>query len=481
MTSSLADCMGTLGGLRLESGRPWAEVAHAFQVADARAILEVGARARLHFLTRPRGGSKTTDLAAISLIALIEQAPQGSSSYAAAADADQAGLLIDAVRGFVLRNPSLASVLKVEARRIVATTTGAALNVLPADSASAYGLRPWLTVIDELSVWPSTSNSLGMWEALISAVPKVPQSRLVVLTTAGDPAHFSRKILNRARVSPRWRVNEVPGPTPWISEDDLEEQRGLLSESQYQRLVLNRWTASEDRLVRDEDLAACVTLDGPLEARPGTRYVIGVDLGLRHDRTAVAVCHAENVEDTDSRRVVLDRLIVLKGSREREVQLADVESAIAEASRVYNRAEVRLDPWQAIGLKQRLSARGVSVEEYPFSSQSVGRLAATLHLLLRDRLLALPDDEELIDELANVRLRETGPGVLRIDHDPGRHDDRAIALALAATALVEIGKPGKSIVQSPAQFDLSVPPQGSFTDQYGNPMSGDLPRIAGRR
>jgi hypothetical protein len=28
-------------------------------------------------------------------------------------------------------------------------------------------------------------------------------------------------------------------------------------------------------------------------------------------------------------------------------------------------------------------------------------------LLLRDRLLWLPDDAELLDELANVRLRET--------------------------------------------------------------------------
>jgi hypothetical protein len=70
-----------------------------------------------------------------------------------------------------------------------------------------------------------------------------------------------------------------------------------------------------------------------------------------------------------------------------------------------------------------------------FSAQSVGRLASTLMLLVRNRALALPDDAELIDELANLRLRETAPGVLRIDHDPDKHDDRAIALALAAHKL----------------------------------------------
>jgi phage FluMu gp28-like protein len=66
----------------------------------------------------------------------------------------------------------------------------------------------------------------------------------------------------------------------------------------------------------------------------------------------------------------------------------------------------------------------------------VGHLASTLHLLLRDRGLALPDDPELLDELANVRLRETAPGVLRMDHDPDKHDDRAITLAMAAHDLL---------------------------------------------
>jgi phage FluMu gp28-like protein len=87
-------------------------------------------------------------------------------------------------------------------------------------------------------------------------------------------------------------------------------------------------------------------------------------------------------------------------------------------------------------LAQRLRDKGIRVSEFTFSSASVGRLASTLHLLLRNRALSLPDDSELIDELANVRLRETSPGVLRMDHDTGRHDDRAIALALAAQGLL---------------------------------------------
>jgi hypothetical protein len=90
-----------------------------------------------------------------------------------------------------------------------------------------------------------------------------------------------------------------------------------------------------------------------------------------------------------------------------------------------------------MGLAQRLRDRGVSVEEWSFNAQSVGRLGQTLHLLLRDHRLALPDDEDLLNELMTVRLRESAPGVYRLDHDAGEHDDRAVSLGLAALALIE--------------------------------------------
>jgi phage FluMu gp28-like protein len=82
----------------------------------------------------------------------------------------------------------------------------------------------------------------------------------------------------------------------------------------------------------------------------------------------------------------------------------------------------------------------VQVAEFPFTAQSVSRLALRLHAVIRDHALELPADEELLDELANVLLRETSPGVYRLDHDAGRHDDRAIAVALAVDALLGDGR-----------------------------------------
>ena len=50
--------------------------------------------------------------------------------------------------------------------------------------------------------------------------------------------------------------------------------------------------------------AECVTLDGPLQYNPAHRYVIGLDIGLKRDRTVADVAHREE------RGVVLDRLAV---------------------------------------------------------------------------------------------------------------------------------------------------------------------------
>jgi hypothetical protein len=205
-------------------------------------------------------------------------------------------------------------------------------------------------------------------------VPKVQGCRLVLLSTAGDPSHPSHKLLAQAKASDQWRVSETPGPCPLIALEAIAEQRRLLPESQYRRLHLNQWTEAEDRLVSAEAQCDAVVLDGPQEPRVGVRYVIGLDVGLKHDATACATAHAET--DAGATRVVLDRMLTWQGTRLHPVKLDDIERAVLEASRRYSNASVRCDPWQAAGLGQRLSRQGVRVDEYAFGPQSVGRLAS---------------------------------------------------------------------------------------------------------
>ena len=164
----------------------------------------------------------------------------------------------------------------------------------------------------------------------------------------------------------------------------------------------------------------------------------------------------------------MDRQQTWAGTRSNPVKLEDVEAWLFEAHRRYNRARVVFDPWQAQHLAQNLRSRRIRVEEFPFSASSVGRLALTVHRLLKDHRLALYDDPELLDELANVRLVETAPGSYRIDHDSGQHDDRVISLALAAQRLVATaGKPRRDSTKMAEAFaqmsaELWKPSGGAF-------------------
>lgn len=451
--SRLDAALNLMGALVLEDGRRWGAAAQDFQWEDARAVLDPESETPYSFLTRGRGGAKTGDLAGIAVAAMLEQAPAGARLYGLAADRDQGRLLLDSITGYRDRTHALRGKLDIGGWRVAVPRRNVTLEILAADAPGAWGLRPYLTIIDELAQWPTTPGARTLFEAVTSAAAKIPAARMVCLTSAGDPAHWSHKVREHAREDDLWRLHEVPGPAPWLDEKRLAEQRRRLPESSYRRLFLNEWTAAEDRLTSIDDLRACVTLDGPLAPDERWRYVVALDLGITNDRTVACVAHAEPIvvrtaeerlawgrlvnEQVTGHRIVLDRIEVWQGSRKAPVQLDGVEEWIDTSARSYGRARVVVDPYQAVGMAQRLRSRGLQVTEHHFGQASNGRLASTLHLLLRNRALALPDDPDLLDELLNVRLRETTPGVMRMDHDPDKHDDRAITLALAAVHLLE--------------------------------------------
>jgi hypothetical protein len=440
----VTEAVDLLAALVIDSdGHRWGEVATEVQWSDACAVLDCDSPVRRHWIGRSRGYSKTTDLAAFTLVAMLCQLGDAARAYACAGDRDQARLLVDALGGLVARTPELAGALRVEVYQAVVERTGVILEALAADGPTAWGLRPSWVVADEVCQWKDTPNARQFWHAVTSALPKVPESRFAIITTSGDPASWSRRIYDAAVTEPElWRVSEVLGPPPWMPSRMVEAERRRLPASVFARLFENRWTASEDRLTDPDDLASCVVLEGALAPRVGVAYVVAVDLGLKRDRTAALVAHAEPVTrdgGVSGTKVVLDRIEVWAGHRLRPVRLEMVEDWVEQAARAYHKAPVIFDPWQAVGMAQRLAARGVRTVEFTFTQQSVGRVASSLHLAIRDHMLALPNDAALLDELANVRLRETSPGTMRMDHDPDRHDDRAVALGMAVHWLMQHG------------------------------------------
>ena len=73
----MSDALDVMSSLVLEDGRRWGDAALDFQWSDARATLDQDALP-YQFLTRGRGGSKTADLAGLSVAAMLTQAPVGA-------------------------------------------------------------------------------------------------------------------------------------------------------------------------------------------------------------------------------------------------------------------------------------------------------------------------------------------------------------------------------------------------------------------
>jgi hypothetical protein len=223
--------------------------------------------------------------------------------------------------------------------------------------------------------------------------------------------------------------------------------------SEFDRLVLNRWSEAEDRAISPEDFDAAAVkavAHGLAPAgikgggyrlhhpREGEKYIICGDIGLKNDATALAVCHKEALtEDRHGpHRLIVDHLERWQGGRRHHVQLVDVEKWLLTTSQEYNGAAVHLDPDQAMGTLQDLGRQGVRAQEFAFTLTSVGQVATALMQAFRNGQVEVPETPELRAELLTVKLRDSGHGVVRLDHDASGHDDQAVVIGMAAHLLL---------------------------------------------
>lgn len=434
-----------------DAGHRWGETAEPWQRADVCALLDADPQApRRHFITRPKDGRKTADMAAVHLAFLLEQMPRDGKSYALASDREQVGLLLDSMRGYQQRTPGLAGAFAVYENKVT-TTRGSQLEALPADAASAQGIRGYLITADELHEWLDTRPTRRLWQNVVQGLEKsLPDGslpRFAAITNAGSPQSLAGRARKVAVGSKHWRLSETPGPLRWKTLSQLEALReSCETDAEFERLHLNVWAEGPDRLASLEDIEACATLGGPLVPTPGLRYAIGVDLSLSRDLSAAAVCHTEASEErwvdgrlqVIGRRVVVDRLEVWRAPRGGRVDLGEIEMWLDSVARAYG-AKVVMESYQAAPIQQGLLRRGIEAELLQPTAASNSRQVVLLMSLLHDRAISLPDDADLIAELANTPIVESQPNVYKLGDQRVAglgHHDRTSALGIAVHELM---------------------------------------------
>lgn len=417
------------------------------------------------YLERPRGHSKTADLAAMATWALLSSQRQ-LLGLAAAADKDQAKLLRDAIARLVKMNQWLAEYLDVQAFRVVNRVTGSTLEIISSDAGSSYGPTPDFVLCDEVTHW---GENRELWDSLFSSAAKRANCLVVIISNAGfdEGESWQWKLREAARQEAGWYFHRIDGPqASWITPDRLEEQRRILPPIAFARLWLNEWSSGSGDALDGNLIDDAITLDGPTsEVEDGWSTFAGVDLGIARDASAVVVV-AKNVgwlEQKTKRKIrsstqaaLIDagyveaddefedvwhagsgRLKVVSVSRwkptaGKRVRVADVEKTIERMHSRYQLSEVCVDPWNAAMLVQRLDEKGVPIREVPFSGGNLRTMASALLEAFAENMIDLYNHPHLIPDLRKLRVVERTNGVRLVSpRTNDGHGDVATALSLA--------------------------------------------------
>jgi phage terminase large subunit-like protein len=182
---------------------------------------------RTVYIQIPRGARKTTIGAGLSLLHTFgHEKTNGGACILAATAEDQALLAFDEAKAFVTATRPLArsahiteSELQIEHRG-----SGSTLVAIPAEGDAQQGQTPYFVLIDELHVW----KNRRLWRALKTGMLKIPNTLLVIITTAGrgqdnlgfEEYGYAKRIASGEIVNPAYLpiIFEPPAKFDWRDE-----------------------------------------------------------------------------------------------------------------------------------------------------------------------------------------------------------------------------------------------------------------------
>lgn len=427
----------------------WAIISHLFPaieyVSNVRPEYE---GVKNFWLTLPKGHDKSSLIARLINWALAFNR-RSFTGYVAAADKEQAALIAKAMQDEARLNPWLARRLDFRNWKIFGINSSS-IEILAADAASSHGIRGDVLIVDELTHW----HKPDLWNALLSGREKRPGAVLIVITNAGMKYSWQYDALETFKSSPRWFVYEAPGKlASWMDTEAQDDLRRTLPVQLSRRLFDNDWVDPSDgcNFLTREEVDGCVSPDllPHVVGKPNMVYMASIDYGPVRDRTVCTLAHRG---EDDS--VFIDRMDIMQGSRENPVKIEAVERWIDDIRKNFDLFSVVIDPYQMESTYQRYNGIVQLKKFEPRGGKSNYEMAQILRsLIVNKKLFWFPGCGDiqtpgggihtLVDEFCELITKIMSYG-FRIDHLPGRHDDRAVSLGMACVELLRI-RPRKKI------------------------------------
>ena len=370
---------------------------------------------RTVFIQIPRGARKTTFGAALSLLHSCghEKVPGGACILAASAE-DQAELAFDEARAFVKATAPLdkATYVVESELELEHVASGSTLKAIPAEGDVQQGKTPYFVLIDELHVW----KNRRLWRALKSGLLKVPNTLLVIITTAGrgqdnlgfEEYSYAKKVASGEIVNPSYLpiIFEPPAKFDWRDEKvwhavnpglkygfpDIKGMRQAASEAadkpadreDFCCYNLNQWidAASSPFVSMDvyDEGNKSVDLDA-LTSRP---CWLAVDLSSNTDLSVVSAawpdddagydtwswffCPRANLRERENKtgapysQWVADGLIT--ATEGNVIDFEQIQATIEQLCERFNVQEIAFDPYMARMMQARLLEKGLPVIDF---------------------------------------------------------------------------------------------------------------------
>jgi phage terminase large subunit-like protein len=384
---------------------------------------------------------KTAMAAFIVIYTALYLSPLRGEIYLLANDLEQStSRVFRAVGAILAASPLLCRSATITQNKIVFNATGTTVVAVANDYRGFSGANPVLNVYDE-SAYFTSEASQRLWSEGVPSPARQISFRLSVSTAGfeGEPSPL-REIYDRAmtygvEVAPELRVDRNllcfwsnrTGLAPWQSQQWTDEMARTLRPAQYQRLIENRWSASQTTFVELSEWDACCDPDVlPLSYDKRLRVWAGLDLGLRHDATALVVVTVDK-----DRVVLVDHKTFIPGKGETLDIEATAEQALRDLARRFDLNAVAYDSWQAIDLGQRLKRAHLNMVEVTQTASNQGPMANQLIDLIKQRRLSMYPASDLRLAVSKTVIIESSRGY-RLGKTKGSDRvDPIIALSMA--------------------------------------------------
>jgi len=276
---------------------------------------------------------------------------------------------------------------------------------------SLEGFQYDIVIINEAGIALKKS---GLWDNTIFPMTKGNNKTRIIGTPKGQ-----NKFFELARKYKHYHFTAYD--SPYWTKVELENIKDNVPSEVWRQEYLAEFLEGAGTVFRN--IQQCIKNISYSQPKPGTQYVMGIDLAKYQDYTVITVA-----EQKTNQVVYIDRF--------NQIDWNFQKTRIFNTWKQFNKPTTIIDS-TGVGdpIFDDLKKNMYNIEGYKFTNQSKADLVQNLSVMMDQQKIHFYSHAELLQELEIFGYEISGSGNLRYNAPEGFHDDLTISLALTAFKL----------------------------------------------